>query len=124
MMDEDGYFYIVGRKKEMIIVGGFNIYPQGVEGVLYEHPDVKEAAVVGIPNQENGETVKAYVVPKDGCQIDLDGLRDQCYLKLTRYKVPKEFEIRDSLPRNTVGKLLKRLLVQEEQEKEARENAN
>jgi long-chain acyl-CoA synthetase len=124
MMDEDGYFYIVGRKKEMIIVGGFNIYPQEVEGVLYEHPDVKEAAVVGIPNQVNGETVKAYVVPKDGCQIDLDELRDQCYLKLTRYKVPKEFEIRDSLPRNTVGKLLKRLLVQEEQEKGARENAN
>ncbi|MFS0763843.1 long-chain-fatty-acid--CoA ligase [Peribacillus phoenicis] len=124
MMDEDGYFYIVGRKKEMIIVGGFNIYPQEVEGVLYEHPDVKEAAVVGIPNLVNGETVKAYVVPKDGCQIDLEELRGQCYLKLTRYKVPKEFEIRESLPRNTVGKLLKRLLVQEEQEKGARENAN
>jgi long-chain acyl-CoA synthetase len=124
MMDEDGYFYIVGRKKEMIIVGGFNIYPQEVEGVLYEHPDVKEAAVVGIPNLVNGETVKAYVVPKDGCQIDLEELRGQCYLKLTRYKVPKEFEIRESLPRNTVGKLLKRLLVQEEQEKGASGNAN
>lgn len=124
MMDEDGYFYIVGRKKEMIIVGGFNIYPQEVEGVLYEHPDVKEAAVVGIPDPLNGEIVKAYIVPKEGCQIDLEELKGHCYLKLTRYKVPKEFEIRDSLPRNTVGKLLKRLLVQEEQDKGERQNAN
>jgi long-chain acyl-CoA synthetase len=120
MMDEDGYFYIVGRKKEMIIVGGFNIYPQEVEGVLYEHPDVKEAAVVGIPDAVHGEIVKAYIVPKDGCQIDFEELRGHCYFKLARYKVPKVFEIRDSLPRNTVGKLLKRLLVQEEQEKGAR----
>ncbi len=123
MMDEDGYFYIIGRKKEMIIVGGFNIYPQEVEGVLYEHPDVKEAAVVGVPDQVHGEIVKAYIVPKDGCQIDLEELKGHCYLKLTRYKVPKVFEIRDSLPRNTVGKLLKRLLIQEEQEKGDKECA-
>lgn len=115
-MDEEGYFYIVGRKKEMIIVGGFNIYPQEVESVLYEYPNVQEAAVVGIPDTENGEIVKAYIVPKDGCQIDLEELRNHCYLKLTRYKVPKQFEIKDSLPRNAVGKLLKRILVQEEQE--------
>lgn len=115
-MDEEGYFYIVGRKKEMIIVGGFNIYPQEVESVLYEYPNVQEAAVVGIPDTENGEIVKAYIVPKDGCQIDLEELRNHCYLKLTRYKVPKQFEFKDSLPRNAVGKLLKRILVQEEQE--------
>ncbi|MDN4522988.1 long-chain-fatty-acid--CoA ligase [Fictibacillus fluitans] len=122
-MDEDGYFYIVGRKKEMVIVGGFNIYPQEVEGVLYEHPDVQEAAVVGIPHKEEGEVVKAYLVPKNGCVIDLAEIRGHCYHKLARYKVPKEFEIRDSLPRNTVGKLLKRMLVQEEKEKGAIKHA-
>lgn len=116
-MDEEGYFYIVGRKKEMIIVGGFNIYPQEIEGVLYEFPDVREAAVVGLPDEEHGEKVKAYVVPKEGRTIDVENLKLYCYQKLTRYKVPKEFEIRDSLPRNTVGKLLKRLLIKEEQEK-------
>lgn len=104
-MDEEGYFYIVGRKKEMIILGGFNIYPQEVEGVLYEHPDVKEAAVVGLPDEEHGERVKAYVVPKDGRIVDAEELKGYCYTKLTPYKVPKQFEVRESLPRNTVGKL-------------------
>ncbi|WP_051865100.1 long-chain-fatty-acid--CoA ligase [Metabacillus indicus] len=113
-MDEEGYFYIVGRKKEMIILGGFNVYPQEIEGVLYEHPDVKEAAVVGLPDEEHGERVKAYVVPKDGRLIDAEELKGYCYTKLTPYKVPKQFEVRESLPRNTVGKLLKRLLIKEE----------
>ncbi len=122
MMDDDGYFYIVGRKKEMIIVGGFNIYPQEIEGVLYEYPDIQEAAVVGIPHEEHGELVKAYVVPKAGAELDLDELKGYCYSKLTPYKVPKVFEIREKLPRNTVGKLLKRLLVKEEMEKEAKKN--
>lgn len=123
MMDDDGYFYIVGRKKEMIIVGGFNIYPQEVEGVLYEHPDIQEAAVAGIPNEEHGELVKAYVVPKSGRDIDIDELKGYCYSKLTPYKVPKIFEVRSALPRNTVGKLLKRLLVKEELEKGEKNNA-
>lgn len=122
--DEEGYFYIVGRKKEMVIVGGFNIYPQEVESILYEHPHVKEAAVVGIPDQASGEIVKAYIVPKDDCEVDLEEIKGHCYMKLTRYKVPKEFEIRESLPRNTVGKLLKRLLVQQEREKEENKRAN
>ncbi|WP_227935318.1 long-chain-fatty-acid--CoA ligase [Alkalihalobacillus deserti] len=116
-MDEDGYFYIVGRKKEMIIVGGFNIYPQEVEGVLYEHSVVLEAAVVGIPHEEHGEVIKAYVVLKSGRKLDPEELKDYCKTKLTRYKVPKVIEIRDSLPRNTVGKLLKRQLVKEELER-------
>ncbi|KKK37206.1 long-chain fatty acid--CoA ligase [Mesobacillus campisalis] len=123
MMDEDGYFYIVGRKKEMIIVGGFNIYPQEIEGVLYEYPDIKEAAVVGIPHEEHGELVKAYIVPKDGVEIDLEELKGYCYSKLTPYKVPKVIEVREKLPRNTVGKLLKRLLVKEELEKGEEHNA-
>ncbi|MGX1194489.1 long-chain-fatty-acid--CoA ligase [Metabacillus sp. SLBN-84] len=121
-MDEEGYFYIVGRKKEMIILGGFNIYPQEVEGVLYEHPDVKEAAVVGLPDEEHGERVKAYVVPKDGRIIDAEEIKGYCYTKLTPYKVPKQFEVRESLPRNTVGKLLKRLLIKEESERGENEN--
>lgn len=112
-MDMDGYFYIVGRKKEMILVGGFNVYPQEVESILYEHPDVQEAAVIGIPDKDIGEMVKAFVVPKEGRELNLKEIRDHCYHHLTRYKVPKQFEIRDSLPRNTVGKLLKRILVEE-----------
>lgn len=117
MMDEEGYFYIVGRKKEMIIVGGFNIYPQEVESVLYEHPDIQEAAVASIPSGEFEETIKAFIVPKEGVTIDTEEIKGYCYSKLTPYKVPKEFEVIDELPRNTVGKLLKRILVKEEMEK-------
>ncbi len=117
MMDEEGYFYIVGRKKEMIIVGGFNIYPQEVESVLYEHPDIKEAAVASIPSVELDETIKAFIVPKEGVSIDLEEVKGYCYSKLTPYKVPKEFELLEELPRNTVGKLLKRVLVKEELKK-------
>ena len=120
VMDDEGYFYIVGRKKEMIIVGGFNIYPQEVEGVLYEHPAIKEAAVVGIPHKEKGEVVKAFIVPKESASIDLEEIEGYCYSQLTPYKVPKVFEVRNELPRNTVGKLLKRLLVKEELEKEGK----
>lgn len=116
-MDEEGYFYIVGRKKEMIISGGFNIYPQEVEDVLYDHPAVKEAAVIGIPDDYSGERVKAFVVFKEGKKASEEELIDHCYQHLTRYKVPKEIEIRDALPRNTVGKLLKRILVEEELKK-------
>lgn len=114
MMDEEGYFYIVGRKKEMIIVGGFNIYPQEIEAVLYEHPDILEAAVIGIPHEEGSEIVKAYVVAKEGRQINPEALQEYCRTKLTRYKVPKAFVVCEALPRNTVGKLLKRVLVEEE----------
>ncbi|KAB7705493.1 AMP-binding protein [Bacillus aerolatus] len=123
-MDEDGYFYIIGRKKEMIIFGGFNIYPQEIEGVLFEHEDVKEAAVVGLPHELHGEIVKAYIVPKDGRNIDIDEIRNYCYAKMTPYKVPKSIEVRDSLPRNGVGKLLKRHLVKEEMEKGEQKNVN
>ncbi|WP_085993044.1 long-chain-fatty-acid--CoA ligase [Oceanobacillus senegalensis] len=115
--DEDGYFYIVGRKKEMIINGGFNVYPQEVENVLYEHPDIKECAVVGIPDPEKGEIVKAYIAPIDGVTIDFEEVRGFCYRSLTPYKVPKQFEIIDELPRNTVGKILKRVLIDKEKSK-------
>lgn len=117
VMDKDGYFYIVGRKKEMIIFGGFNVYPQEVEGVLYSHPQIQEAAVVGLPDEVNGEIAKAYIVPKEDCELNLDEIRAFCYTKLTPYKVPRLFEVKESLPRNGVGKLLKRTLIQEEKEK-------
>lgn len=108
--DEDGYFYIVGRKKEMIITGGFNVYPQEVENVIYDYPSIKEVAVLGVEDEDKGEAVKAFVVPHDGENIDLKKLQDHCYKNLTPYKVPRTFEIIDSLPRNTVGKILKREL--------------
>ncbi|PQD95158.1 long-chain fatty acid--CoA ligase [Pradoshia eiseniae] len=117
MQDRDGYFYIVGRKKEMVIVGGFNIYPQEVEDVLYGHPDIKEAAVAGIPAADSEEIVKAFIVPKEGITIDLEEVKGYCYSRLTPYKVPSAFEIRNELPRNTVGKLLKRTLIKEELDK-------
>lgn len=110
--DEDGYFYIVGRKKEMIINGGFNVYPQEIENILYEHPDIQECAVVGIPDSKIGEIVKAYLVAREGKTIDLDEVKGFCYRNLTPYKVPKEFEVIDELPRNTVGKILKRVLIE------------
>ncbi|GAB3805234.1 long-chain-fatty-acid--CoA ligase [Virgibacillus kimchii] len=115
--DEDGYFYIVGRKKEMVINGGFNVYPQEVENVLYEHPDIKECAVVGIPHAEKGEVLKAYLVPKDGKTLDTEEVKGLCYRNLTPYKVPKMFEIIEELPRNTVGKILKRMLVEKDRMK-------
>ncbi|MFZ0474654.1 MAG: long-chain fatty acid--CoA ligase [Halobacillus sp.] len=117
MCDEDGYFYIVGRKKEMIINGGFNIYPQEIESVLYEHPAVKDAAVVGVPDRDKGEIVKAYVVLKEDCKVEINDLKEYCSTRFTRYKVPRQYEIRDELPRNTVGKLLKRKLIEEEKSK-------
>ncbi|MGE7662971.1 long-chain-fatty-acid--CoA ligase [Peribacillus sp. NPDC097197] len=121
-VDEEGYFYIVGRKKEMIIISGFNIYPQEVEGVLYQHPDIQEAAVVGIPHKELGEVVKAFIVPMKDANIDLEEIEGYCYTQLTPYKVPKQFEVREELPRNTVGKLLKRLLIKEELEKRTKKD--
>jgi len=115
--DEDGYFFIVGRKKELIISGGFNVYPQEVENVLYEHPDIKECAVAGISDPEKGEVVKAYIVPNKGVSIDFEELKGFCYRNLTPYKVPKRFEVISELPRNNVGKILKRKLVDAEKEK-------
>ena len=106
----------------MIIISGFNIYPQEVEGVLYQHPDIQEAAVVGIPHEEVGEVIKAFIVPKKNAEIDLDEIEGYCYTQLTPYKVPKQFEVREELPRNTVGKLLKRLLIKEELEKRTKKD--
>lgn len=108
-MDEDGYIYIVDRKKDMIIVGGYNIYPREVEEVLYQHPAVVEAAVVGVPNKEYGESVKAYVVVKDE-QLTENDLIQFCKDKLVKYKLPKYVEFCNELPKNSTGKILRREL--------------
>lgn len=114
-MDEDGYFYIVDRKKDMIITGGFNVYPREVEEVLYEHPKIKEAAVVGVPDEYSGERVKAVVVPKEGETLSEEEVIQWCRQKLTGYKVPRFVEFRDELPLSLVGKVLRRALKEEEQ---------
>lgn len=112
-MDEDGYFYIEDRKKDMIIASGFNIYPREVEEVLVTHPDVVEVAVAGVPDAKRGETVKAWVVKKDESTLTEQELIDWSKERLARYKYPRLVEFRDELPRTTVGKVLKRDLVQE-----------
>ncbi|HVF57758.1 MAG TPA: long-chain fatty acid--CoA ligase [Pyrinomonadaceae bacterium] len=116
-MDEDGYTYIVQRKKDMIIVGGFNVYPSEVEGVLYAHPSVLEAAVIGIPDAYRGEVVKACVVLKAGATATAEELTEHCKGGLAEFKIPCKVEIRESLPKTAVGKILHRALREEEQSK-------
>ncbi|NDJ84842.1 MAG: long-chain fatty acid--CoA ligase [Chloroflexi bacterium] len=117
-MDEDGYFYIVDRKKDMVLVGGFNVYPRAVEDVLVEHPAVLEAGVAGIPHPEKAgqEALKAWVVLKEGQKLTRDELVEFASQKLARYEVPTRIEFVEQLPRTTVGKILRRELVQQELE--------
>lgn len=110
-MDEEGYIYIVDRKKDMIIVGGYNVYPREVEEILYQHPAVVEAAVIGIPDGEYGENVKAYVVIKDE-QITMNDIIQFCQDKLVKYKLPRQVEFFKELPKNSTGKILRRELRQ------------
>ena len=117
-MDEDGYLYIVDRKKDLIISGGYNIVPREVEEILYMHPKVLEACVVGIPNTLRGEVVKAYLVLKSGEAATIDEIRTFCKEVLVLYKVPKSVEFRKELPKSQVGKVLRRVLVEEEVEKQ------
>lgn len=116
-MDEDGYFYIVDRKKDMIIAGGFNIYPREIEEVLYEHEKIQEVVVVGIPDPYRGETVKAYVVLKEGVHATEEELDQFAREHLAAYKVPRIYEFRKELPKTAVGKILRRQLVEEEKQK-------
>ncbi|ATA59026.1 O-succinylbenzoic acid--CoA ligase [Geobacillus stearothermophilus] len=108
-MDEEGYFYIVDRKKEMIIVGGYNVYPREVEEVLYSHPDVVEAAVIGVPDPDYGEAVRAYVVAKNPELTEAE-LIAYCRERLAKYKVPSAIDFLDELPKNATGKILRRAL--------------
>jgi len=115
-MDEDCYFYRVNRKKDMIKASGYNIYPREVEEVLYEHPAVLEAAVVGVPDPYRGETVKAFIVlkPEFKGEVTAEEIIKFCREGLAPYKVPKIVEFRDESPKSAVGKILRRVLNEEE----------
>lgn len=115
-MDEDGYFYIEDRKKDMIIASGYNVYPREVEEVLASHPEIQEVAVAGIPDEKRGETVKAWCVRKPGSALTAEELMEWSKERLAKYKYPRLIEFREELPRTTVGKVLKRELVKEEEE--------
>jgi long-chain acyl-CoA synthetase len=107
VMDEDGYFTIVDRKKDMILVSGFNVYPNEIEDCLATHPGILESAVIGVPDPASGEAVKAFVVPRDRTLTEAD-IRAHCKAHLTAYKVPKRVVFRDELPKSNVGKILRK----------------
>lgn len=115
-MDEDGFFYILDRRKDLIIAGGYNIYPREVEEILFEHPAVEEAVVAGVADPYRGETVKAFIVPKQGASLSEVELKQWCKERLAAYKVPKLIEMRDSLPKTMAGKVLRRKLIEREEE--------
>jgi long-chain acyl-CoA synthetase len=115
-MDEDGFTYIVQRKKDMVIVSGFNVYPSEVESVLFSHPAVMEAVVIGIADKYRGEVPKAFVVLKPNTPCSIDDLRLHCANNLAEFKRPVQIEIRESLPKTAVGKILRRVLREEQQQ--------
>ncbi len=115
--DEEGYAYIVDRKKDMVIAGGYNIYPRDIEEVLYTHPKIMEVAVAGINDPYRGETIKAYIVLKDGETMTADEVYEHCKANLAPYKVPKMVEFRAELPKTMIGKVLRRMLREEEEAK-------
>ncbi len=119
-MDKDGYFYIVDRKKDLIIAGGYNIVPREVEEVLFMHTKVMEATVIGVPDARRGEVVKAFVVLKEGATCTPEEIRSFCKEKLAPYKVPSFVEFRKELPKTQVGKVLRRTLLEEEKAKLAK----
>ncbi|MDL2267583.1 long-chain fatty acid--CoA ligase [Desulfovibrio sp. OttesenSCG-928-G15] len=117
-MDEDGFFTIVDRKKDMIIVAGYNVSPREIDEVLYEHPKVREAVSVGVPHHSRGEVIKAYIVLKEGETSDRAEIVAWCRERLANYKVPRMVEFRDELPKTLVGKILRRVLRAEEEAKQ------
>jgi len=116
-MDEDGYFFLVARKKDLIICGGYNVYPRDVEEVLYQNPKVREACVIGVPDPYRGETVKAFVVLKEGQQSSPEEIIQFCRQNLARYKAPTQVEFRAELPKSSVGKVLRKTLREEQSQR-------
>jgi long-chain acyl-CoA synthetase len=112
-MDEDGYFFVVDRKKDLIISSGFNIYPREVEEVFYEHPAVDKVAVIGLPDPKRGESVGVFLTLKSDQKATSEEFMEFCRPKLAKYKWPALIEIRESLPESNVGKLLKKVLRSE-----------
>jgi len=115
-VDEDGYFYIVDRKKELIKPGGYQVWPREVEKTLAAHPKVLEVGVAGIPDPYRGETIKAWIVFRPGKTVEEAELKEFCKERLAAYKVPTHYEFRDELPKTTVGKILRRELVRQHKE--------
>ncbi|MCA1829986.1 MAG: AMP-binding protein, partial [Actinobacteria bacterium] len=116
-IDDDGFCKIVDRKKDMIIVGGFNVYPRDIEEVIYQHPKVLEAAVIGVPGGKSGESVKAFIAPKPGetiTEAEIDAFLRE---RLTGYKIPKAYEFRTELPKSMIGKVLRKELREDEKRK-------
>ena len=109
-MDDDGYLYIVERKKDLIIRGGFNIVPRDLEEVLHQHPAVLEAAAIGVPDPIMGEEIKAYIVIREGEKVSEDDIIKHCQEHLAKYKTPKYVEFMDALPRNPIGKIMRKKL--------------
>lgn len=121
--DDEGYFRIVGRKKEMIVAGGYKIYPDEVDRVLAMHPAVADSATIGVPDEKRGETVKSFVVLHPGATVETTELTQYCHERLAAYKVPKQIEVRSELPKSSALKVLRRQLLQEELEKRSRTGA-
>jgi long-chain acyl-CoA synthetase len=117
--DEDWHFFIVDRSKDMIISSGFNVFPAEVDNVIFSHPKVFDAMCIGVPDDYRGESLKAFVVLKPGETCEADEIISWCREKLAPYKVPREVEFRDSVPRSPVGKALRRILREEEMAKRA-----
>jgi long-chain acyl-CoA synthetase len=116
-MDEDGYFYIVDRIKDMILSGGYNVYPRDIDEVLFEHPKILEACTIGIPHPKRGEAIKAFVILKQGQEMTSQEVIDYCATKLAKYKLPVEVEFRQELPKSNVGKVLRKDLRAQEESK-------
>ncbi|SMD08259.1 long-chain acyl-CoA synthetase [Desulfocicer vacuolatum DSM 3385] len=116
-MDEDGYFYIVDRIKDMILSGGYNVYPRDIDEVLFDHPKILEACTIGIPHPKRGEAIKAFVILKDGEEMTAREVIDYCGTKLAKYKLPVEVEFRQELPKSNVGKILRKDLRAQEEAK-------
>jgi long-chain acyl-CoA synthetase len=117
-MDEDGYFYIVDRKKDMVISGGHNVYPREIEEVLYSHPKIREVCAIGLPHPRRGEQIKVFVVPAEDESVATEELIEYCQTRLADYKLPTQFEFRKDLPKSDVGKILKKVLREEELKKQ------
>ena len=113
VMDTDGFFKIVDRKKDMIKVSGFNVYPNEIENIVAGHPKVMEVAAIGVTDEKSGEVIKIFVVKKDPSLTEAE-LIDYCHQNMTKYKIPRHVEFRETLPKSNVGKILRRVLKEEE----------
>jgi long-chain acyl-CoA synthetase len=123
MFDEEGYLTIVDRKKDMIIAGGYNVYPREIDEILFQHPKILEACAIGVPDRYRGETVNAYVVVKPGEKVTADEVIQYCREKLAAYKAPKMVEFIDALPKSAIGKVLRKEVKEMDRKKSQQKKA-